>query len=56
VGGLVGEHPHRIRGDGGGDRGLVEGKLGRGIQKSGLKQSTVLNESDSIQNTEILLK
>jgi hypothetical protein len=31
VGGWVGEHSHRSRGDWGGDRGFVEGKLGRGI-------------------------
>jgi hypothetical protein len=27
----VGEHPHRSREEGEEDRGLVEGKLGRGI-------------------------
>jgi hypothetical protein len=27
----VGEHPHRGSREGGGDRGLVEEKLGRGI-------------------------
>jgi hypothetical protein len=26
-----GGHPHRRRGNGGGDAGIVEGKLGRGI-------------------------
>jgi hypothetical protein len=31
VGGRVGESPHRGRGEGGGDRSLVEGKLGREI-------------------------
>jgi hypothetical protein len=30
VGGQVGEHSHRGRGKGGGERELVEGKLGRG--------------------------
>jgi hypothetical protein len=31
VGRWVEEHPHRGKGEEGGDRGLVEGKLGRGI-------------------------
>jgi hypothetical protein len=31
LGGWVGENPHRIRENGGRDRGLVDGKQGRGI-------------------------
>jgi hypothetical protein len=31
VGGQVGEHPHKGRGEGGGNRGLVEGNLGMRI-------------------------
>jgi hypothetical protein len=31
VGGQAGKHPHRGRGKGGKDRGLVEEKLGKGI-------------------------
>jgi hypothetical protein len=31
VGGQVRKHPHRDRGEGGEDRGLVEGNLGRRI-------------------------